>query len=118
LRQRGDVPTRFGPVPKDRPLNLGTDALILDHITLARSLARRVASTHTSYQAEVDDMIGDALYGLVLAGRRYNEDAAVPFAPWARTHIKGAIYGGIRSRRKTRQRTPPQFVPLQDGDGI
>lgn len=115
LRQRGQEPTHFGPEPKPR-WNFTTDELIVQHIPLAKATAHHVASTLSCRWEDREEMVGDALFGLVEAGRLY-EDPSVPFAAFARKRIKGEVYGGIRRRTKSLMKEPPTFVSLQDWDG-
>lgn len=64
-------------------------------------------------------MIGDALYGLVMAGRTYDQSYRVPFGAWATTQIKGAIYDGIRRWNHLGMKRPPRLVELgETEDGI
>lgn len=116
LRQRGQEPTHFGPAPKPR-WNFDTDELIVQHITLAKATAHRVASTLACRWEDREEMVGDALVGLVEAGRLYRPDVGVSFGAWARSRIKGAVFGGLRRRTKSQMKTPPTFVALQDWDG-
>lgn len=115
LRQRGQEPTQMGQEPKPR-WNFDTDDLILQHIGLAKATAYRVASTLSARIEDREDMVGDALYGLVEAGRLY-ADPSVPFAAYARKRIKGEVFGGIRRRTKSTMKDPPKFVSFQDWDG-
>ena len=83
--------------------NFTTDDLIVEHVPKAKAIARSIkASTQASI--DVDDMIGDALYGLVVAGRTYDTSYNRPFAQWANTQIYGAVYDGIRRWRRRQGR--------------
>lgn len=99
-----------------RGWNFETDDLITEHVFLARRMAYGVASRQfSSSTVDVDDVVGDALYGLVLAGRTYDASYGKPFGAWAATQIKGEIYAGIR-RWVKRHKVRPVFVPLKEPD--
>lgn len=113
-RRQSQETKAHGPRPTrgTKGWNFDTDELILGQVSFAKSQARRIAlSTGTSM--DVDDMIGDALYGLVVAGRTYDESYHVPFGAWVTKQIRGAVYGGIRRWRKTGAQKP-RFVSLDD----
>jgi DNA-directed RNA polymerase specialized sigma subunit len=44
------------------------------------------------------DVVGDALYGLVVAGRTFDESKGVPFAAWAKKEIQGAVYNELNKQ--------------------
>ena len=93
--------------------NFETDDLIAEHVKMARVMAWRVkAKLPSSSSVDVDDMIGDALYGLVVAGRTFDPDYNVPFGAWATTQVRGAICDGVR--RWTRNGESLELKP-QDG---
>lgn len=93
-RRQTDTRKPRGPARKVRPVNLTTDELIEAHIRLARGLAGRVAARFGI--ADPADLIGDALYGLVVAGRTYDASYGVPFGAWATPRIRGAVFDGLR----------------------
>lgn len=96
-----------------RGWNFETDALITEYVPLARQMARRVAARQfSSSTVDRDDLLGDALYGLVVAGRTYDASYKRPFKAWAATQIRGAIYEGIR-RWYRRLKERPVLVPLE-----
>ena len=106
--QRGTEPTR-------EYLNFATDELITDHIGMARAMAYRMrARIPTSSNADVDDMIGDALFGLVVAGRTFDESYNVPFKAWAKTQIRGEVWNGRRRWTHGHKKEPPKFVTLSE----
>lgn len=109
-RRRQRVPK----APRERVIrgwNYDTDDLITAHVKLAKALAWRMA---LKCDADVDDLIGDALYGLVVAGRTYDASYQVPFGAWASTRIKGEMRDGLRRWSKSWQKSPPQFVPFEE----
>jgi DNA-directed RNA polymerase specialized sigma subunit len=86
-----------GPAPVVRGWNYETDGLIEEHMRLAKALAWKVrGKIPSSSSVDVDDMVGDALLGLVVAGRTFDESYSVPFGAWASTQIRGAIWDGVR----------------------
>jgi hypothetical protein len=104
-----------GPVPQVRGWNYETDDLIASHVKMAKSLAWRVRGRiPSSSSVDVDDMVGDALLGLVIAGRTFDESYQVPFGAWASKQIRGAIWDGVR--RWTRK-GKMQTVELLPHDG-
>lgn len=113
-RQRVEAKAH-GPVPAMTGWNFETDELITDHMTMARKIARRVASTRVTSADQVDDMVGDAMLGLVVAGRTFDESYGVPFGAWAAKQCKGAIFDGMRRWSKT-GKSKPVFVSLGDAD--
>lgn len=104
-----------GPAPTIRGWNYETDDLITEHVKMARIMAWQAkAKMPSSSSVDVDDMIGDALYGLVVAGRTFDASYEVPFGAWATTQVRGAIWDGIR--RWTRN-GKQQYVQLDERDG-
>lgn len=98
--------------------NYSTDQLIADHVDLAKMIARRMAPIGPS-SLDVDDILGDALYGLVVAGRTYHETYEVPFRVWAAKRIRGSVWDGIRRWKHLKMKEPPVFVALTEAeDGI
>lgn len=86
-----------GRASVERAWNFDTDDLITQHMPLARQLAWQAkAKMGASTSADVDDMLGDALYGLVRAGRTFDASGSIAFGAWATTQIRGEIYDGLR----------------------
>jgi hypothetical protein len=100
--------------------NYETDGLITDHIMLAKKLAWRVAhKLSSSSTVEFDDIVGDAYYGLVIAGRTFDPSKNVPFGAWATRNIRGAIYNGVKAWSHLGMKQPPVTVELRETeDGI
>jgi hypothetical protein len=111
-RRQAKAPEAHGPEPTRHAWNFDTDELILGQVSFAKAQARRIAAS-TGASMDVDDMIGDALYGLVVAGRTYDESYNVPFGAWVTKQIRGAVYGGIRRWKKTGT-NKPHFVSMED----
>lgn len=106
-----------GPAPKVRGWNFDTDTLITEHVKMARALAWKAkVRIPSSSSVDVDDMIGDAMLGLVVAGRTFDASYGVPFGAWAATQIRGAIWGGVRRWNGEGKHRPVLFA-LQDWDG-
>jgi DNA-directed RNA polymerase specialized sigma subunit len=96
-RWKQGQPRKARPVRKVSQ-NIATDPLIVAHIPLARAMARRVA---VRFRLRDDsDVIGDALYGLVVAGRTFDARKGVPFAAWAKLEIKSAVYNELQKQWK------------------
>jgi len=100
-KRQANPPQKKGPADSRgvHGWNYGTDDLIVDHMRLARGLAYRIAAS-TGVAMDVDDLVGDAFYGLVVAGRTYDASYGVDFGAWATTQIKGAVFDGIRRWRR------------------
>ena len=107
-----------GPKPGILGRNFATDSLITDHMRMAKALAWKAkARIPSSSSVDVDDMIGDAMLGLVVAGRTYDESYQVPFGAWATTQIRGAIWNGVRRWNGTGKHRPSFVGELKDWDG-
>lgn len=78
------------------PMNLATDPLIVSHVPLAKSFARRVVAKYRVLDWE--DVFGNAAYGLVVAGRTFNESKGVTFAAWAIRVMRGIIFNELRKQ--------------------
>jgi DNA-directed RNA polymerase sigma subunit (sigma70/sigma32) len=85
-----------GPARRIRPVNLGTDGLIEAHMGLAKGLAIKTAARYGL--SDASDLVGDALYGLVVAGRTFDHSYGVPFGAWATTQIRGAVMQGLQQQ--------------------
>jgi DNA-directed RNA polymerase sigma subunit (sigma70/sigma32) len=117
-RRQGQEDKAQGPKPSIVGRNFATDDLITDHMRLAKALAWKAkAKIPASSSVDVDDMIGDAMLGLVVAGRTFDDSYKVPFGAWATTQIRGAIWGGVRRWNGTGKSRPKFVAELQDWDG-
>lgn len=76
------------------------DALILAHLPLAQKLAALAINRGGIRQLEADEIRGDAIVGLVKAGRSYGSGTVntASFATYARYVINSAILDGQRKR--------------------
>ena len=70
-----------------RPRTTGPDALVLDHLDLARTLAGRYRNRGESF----DDLLQVAFLGLVKAARGYRPEEGNSFAAYATPTITGEI---------------------------
>jgi DNA-directed RNA polymerase specialized sigma subunit len=93
-RWKQGQPKKARPVRKTH--NLATDHLIVAHMPLAKAIARRAVVKYRLQDGS--DVVGDALYGLVVAGRTFDESKGVPFAAWARKEIQGAVYNELNKQ--------------------
>lgn len=70
--------------------------------------------------SEWEDGFGDALVGLVLAMRDYEEGHGASFETYAGKRIRGVMLDGVRKRNGRRSRDGfvpnPKMVPIQDPD--
>lgn len=94
-RRQTLTPAPRGPARTVRPWNFTTDALIESHMRYARAIAYRIAKRYGLPDAS--DLVGDAFYGLVVAGRTYDDSYQVPFGAWAKRQVTGAVLSGIRN---------------------
>lgn len=72
------------------------DARILSHTDLPRRLAARVAR-HAPASIDLEDLIAAGTEGLIQAAQRFDEAAGVPFGPFARRRVHGAILDLLRA---------------------
>jgi RNA polymerase sigma factor (sigma-70 family) len=97
------------------------DALIAQHMTLARQLAFRLARLLPRF-VDADALESDAMLGLIQAARTFDPERGVSFATYASRRIRGAMIDGLRQREHLRGTdTPPAFVSMDmrigDEDG-
>ncbi len=90
---------RMPPAPAaDLPAPAETDArnaLVVEHIGLVKSIARRLAQRVPS-QVDVNELISVGMLGLVDAAGRYRPSVGAPFAAFARRRIHGAMLDSLR----------------------
>ncbi len=83
------------------------NALLLAHYPLARQIAQKVHH-RLPPSLELDDLVSTAVLGLMEAIDRFDEDRGVPFGPYARHRIRGAVLDAVRAQdwtpRSVRQR--------------
>lgn len=97
--------------------------LVEMHIGLARAIAAKVHRI-MGRSVEFDDLVAQALEGLIEAAVRYDPEAATPFGVFAQYRIRGAIFDWLRSmgylqRRKGRElaRVLPATASSPEEDG-
>jgi DNA-directed RNA polymerase sigma subunit (sigma70/sigma32) len=100
-----------GPKAIVRIWNYGTDDLITANIPIARRMAWK-AWRKVGAQMDVNDVVGEALYGLTKAGRTFHLERGVPFEAWAVLKIRSAIWHGVKRWVHGYQKQPPKFVAL------
>jgi len=69
--------------------------LVVQHIGLVKSIARRMAQRVPS-QVEVSELMGVGMIGLVDAAGRYEPSLGVPFEAYARRRVHGAMLDSLR----------------------
>ncbi len=69
--------------------------LVVEHIGLVKSIARRMAQRVPS-QVEVSELMGVGMIGLVDAAGRYEPSLGVPFEAYARRRVHGAMLDSLR----------------------
>ena len=73
----------------------GRDRLVLDHVSLVRSVACRLAHRLPA-QIELAELIGVGTLALVDAAGRYRASLGVPFDAFARRRVHGAMLDSLR----------------------
>lgn len=71
------------------------DRLVVSHIGLVKTLARRLAQ-RLPPQVEVPDLISVGVLGLMDAAGRYQAATGVPFDAFARRRVQGAMLDALR----------------------
>jgi RNA polymerase sigma-B factor len=71
--------------------------LVLEHLSLVRTLARRFARRGEPYE----DLLQVAAVGLVTAARRFDPERGVPFVAYALPTIEGELRRHLRDRSST-----------------
>jgi RNA polymerase sigma factor for flagellar operon FliA len=77
------------------------DALIVHYSPWARSVARDVYVRVYLLRDAWHDCVQNALLGLMEAIERFDPDRGVPFQPFARLRVRGAVFDGLRTLRGT-----------------
>lgn len=72
------------------------DALVLEHLGLAKAIALNICETVPA-NVTLDDLMGPAIHGLMFAGERFDEQRNVQFASYAKGRIRGAVMDYLRS---------------------
>jgi RNA polymerase sigma factor for flagellar operon FliA len=73
------------------------DALVEQHLTLARRIAAHLFANRHVAEHSFDDFHQYALVGLVEAAHRYDASSGVPFEAYAVARVRGAVLNGVRS---------------------
>jgi RNA polymerase sigma factor for flagellar operon FliA len=80
------------------PAETGTEArdrLVMEHVSLVKMLAQRLAQRLPS-QVEVSDLVSVGVLGLIDAATRYKPTLGVPFDAFARRRVQGAMLDSLR----------------------
>jgi RNA polymerase sigma factor FliA len=86
--------------------------LAVTHVKLVRQIAARV-KTSLGVTAELDDLVGHGVLGLLAAESRYDENREASFATFAGYRIRGAMYDALpKVCRLARTES------LGDGEGV
>jgi len=75
------------------------DALILHYSPWARAVARDVYMRVYLIRDAWNDCAQNALLGLIEAIERFDPERGVPFQPYARHRVRGAVFDGVRALR-------------------
>jgi RNA polymerase sigma factor FliA len=71
------------------------DALVLQHVTLVKALAQRLAQRLPA-QVELTDLVSVGMLGLIDAATRFKASTGVPFDAFARRRVQGAMLDALR----------------------
>jgi RNA polymerase sigma factor FliA len=71
------------------------DALVLQHVSLVKALAQRLAQRLPA-QVELSDLVSVGVLGLIDAATRYKASTGVPFDAFARRRVQGAMLDALR----------------------
>ncbi|MFN2446466.1 MAG: sigma-70 family RNA polymerase sigma factor [Vicinamibacterales bacterium] len=71
------------------------DELVMEHVTLVKTMAQRLAQRLPS-QVEMNDLMSVGIIGLIDAAGRYKPSTGVPFEAFARRRIHGAMLDALR----------------------
>lgn len=71
------------------------DRLVMEHVSLVRTLALRLAQ-RLPPQVEVADLIGVGVVGLIDAAGRFKPELGIPFDAFARRRVQGAMLDSLR----------------------
>ncbi len=91
-------------------LSAGREALLREHLSLARSLAASILRQH-HLPLPLEDLEAYARAGLLEAAQRFDPSRSVPFACFARYRVQGAIWDGVRAMGwEPRRRNEARFA--------
>jgi RNA polymerase sigma factor for flagellar operon FliA len=71
------------------------DALVIGHIGLVKTLARRLAQRVPGH-VDVNELISVGVIGLIDAASRYQASTGVPFEAFSRRRVQGAMLDSLR----------------------
>jgi RNA polymerase sigma factor for flagellar operon FliA len=71
------------------------DRLVMEHVSLVKTLAQRLAQRLPS-QVEISDLMSVGVLGLIDAAARYKPTLGVPFDAFARRRVQGAMLDSLR----------------------
>ena len=71
------------------------DRLVLEHVTLVKMMAQRLAQ-RLPPQVDLNDLISVGTLGLIDAASRYKSTLGVPFDAFARRRVQGAMLDALR----------------------
>lgn len=71
------------------------DELVMEHVSLVKTMAQRLAQRLPS-QVEMNDLMSVGIMGLIDAAGRYKPSTGVPFEAFARRRIHGAMLDALR----------------------
>jgi RNA polymerase sigma factor for flagellar operon FliA len=94
---------------------MNRDELIASQMKTAYAIAHEVKGAMPTH-VEVDELIGDALHGLVVAADAFDGERGFTFGNYARWRIRGFILDGLRrrdvvGRRKKTDADDPRLQP-------
>jgi RNA polymerase sigma factor for flagellar operon FliA len=92
--QRASARQAMPPAPVDTPTAV-RDRLVMEHVSLVKTLAQRLAQRLPS-QVEVSDLVSVGVLGLIDAAARYKPTLGVPFDAFARRRVQGAMLDSLR----------------------
>jgi RNA polymerase sigma factor for flagellar operon FliA len=84
-----------GPPSAPDPAIEARDRLVMEHVSLVKTLAQRLAQRLPS-QVEVSDLVSVGVLGLIDAAARYKPTLGVPFDAFARRRVQGAMLDSLR----------------------
>jgi RNA polymerase sigma factor for flagellar operon FliA len=94
MTQRAALRQAAPPAPVD-PATATRDQLVMEHLSLVKTLAQRLAQRLPS-QVEVSDLVSVGVLGLIDAAARYKPTLGVPFDAFARRRVQGAMLDSLR----------------------
>jgi RNA polymerase sigma factor FliA len=84
---------------RQEPTSATRDALIVHYSPWARQIARDVFMRVYLMRDAWHDCVQNALVGLIEAIERFDPERGIPFQPFARLRVRGAVFDGLRILR-------------------